>query len=149
MKRFFAILIASVLALSSPAAAYPGPNGVSMIGVLIGANFNTTADQAIPILPQVTKFRVSSIEVTGCSTSLALAAGGFYSTTSKGGTAIVAAAQVYSSLTGSTLVLNPTISATGGATAWTVANVYLSLTTAQGGAATCNVAIFGVDLSGL
>lgn len=129
--------------------AIPRPNSVGLIGQLIGANFNSTADQPIPILSQVTKYRISEIDVTGCSTSLTLAAGGFYSAASKGGTAIVSAAQLYSGLTGSTLVLNPTISATGGTTAWTASTIYFSLTTAQGGAATCNIAIIGVDLTGM
>lgn len=143
-KHFLGILAALSFAL--PAAAAPGQ--VALIGTLIGANFNTTADQAIAINPAVTKFRVSEIDVTGCSTSLTLAAGGFYSAASKGGTAIVAAAQVYSALTGSTLVANPTVSATGGGTAWTLSTIYFALTTAQGGAATCNIAIYGVDLTG-
>lgn len=151
MKTLRKLLIAVGLAaaLCGPAAAYPGPGVVGMIGAITGANFNSTADQAIAILPQVSKYRISSIEITGCSASLTLAAGGFYSAASKGGTAIVAAAQVYTGLTGSTLVLNPTISATGGTTAWTLATIYFALTTAQGGAATCNIAIFGVDLTGL
>ncbi len=147
LRNLLAAATAACL-LASPALAYSGPGQVTLIGGIIGANFNSTADQAIPILPQVSKYRITEIDVTGCSTSLTLAAGGFYSAASKGGTAIVAAAQVYSGLTGSTLVLNPTISATGGGTAWTLATIYFALTTAQGGAATCNIAIYGVDLTG-
>lgn len=143
------LLIGALAALAICGSAHAsGPGTVRLIGGMIGANFNTTADQAIPILPQVTKFRISEIDVTNCSTSLSLAAGGFYTAASKGGTAVVAAAQVYSGLTGSGLVLNPTISALGGTTAWTVGTIYLALTTGQGGAATCNVAIYGVDLTG-
>lgn len=144
------VILAAVAAcaLAGSADAYSGPGHIALIGGMVGANFNSTADQAIPILPQVSKFRISEIDVTNCSTSLTLAAGGFYSAASKGGTAIVAAAQVYSAATGSTIVVNPTVSATGGATAWALSTIYLALTVAQGSAATCNVAIYGVDLTG-
>jgi hypothetical protein len=117
------------------------------LGVLKGANFNTTADQAIPVVSTVTVFQITSIVVTNCSTSLTLAVGGFYPATSKGGTPIIAAAQIYSALTAASVVLNPTIAATPLVTRFTVSNIYLSLTVAQGGAATCDVYVFGVDLT--
>lgn len=118
-----------------------------VLGSLRGANFNTTVDQAIPILATVTAFQITSIVVTNCSTSLTLAAGGFYPTTSKGGTPIVAAAQLYSALTGDTVLFGATIAATPLVTRYAIANVYLALTTAQGGAATCDVYVVGVDLT--
>lgn len=115
------------------------------LGVLKGANFNSTADQAIPIVSTVTAFQVTAITVTNCSLSLTLAAGGFYSATSKAGTPIVAAATVYSALTGASVILNPTIATL--TVRYAVANIYLSLTTAQGAAATCDVYVWGNDLT--
>lgn len=129
---------------------FPSPTVAGMqrrLGVLRGANFNSTADQAIAIASGVTAFQVTSIVVTNCSALLTLAAGGFYPTTAKGGVPIVAAAQVYSSLSGPTLVLNPTIAATPLVTRYTLGNVYLSLTTAQGSAATCDIYVVGIDLT--
>lgn len=148
LAAFVPLLCALVALTFAPIPAHAAPGQVGLIGTLLGANFNTTADQTIAINPAVTKFRISEIDVTNCSTSLTLAVGGFYATTAKGGTPIVAAAQVYSALTGATLVLNPTLAAAGSGTAYTLATMYLSLTTGQGGAATCNIAIYGVDLTG-
>jgi predicted solute-binding protein len=79
------------------------------------------------------------IYVTNASTSLTLAAGGIYTATSKGGTAIVAAGQVYSALTSSSKTLQTTIAVTDTRTESTL---YLSLTTAQGSAATADVYVF-------
>jgi hypothetical protein len=121
------------------------PNSQRVLGQLRGANFNVTTDQAIAI--NATVFQITSIVVTNCSASLTLAVGGFYSAASKGGTPIVAATQVYSALTASTVLLNPTVAATPLITRFTVSSVFLSLTTAQGAAATCDVYIVGIDLT--
>lgn len=122
-----------------------GAGQQQVLGTLRGANFNVTTDQAIPIPPQFTKWAPTAIWVINCSTSMTLAAGGVYPTTSKGGTALVSAAQVYSAATASSIIVPLTLAVT--TTAYTVSTVYLSLTTAQGGAATCDVYVIGVDLS--
>jgi hypothetical protein len=112
-----------------------------------GANFNVTTDQACTIPASVTAWAPTSIVVTNCSTSLTLAAGGVYPATSKGGTALVAAAQVYTALTGATVVLTLTLAANIATTRQTVNTVYLSLTVGQGGAATCDFYVIGNDLT--
>ncbi len=119
-----------------------------VLGSLRGANMNTTADQVIAIAAGVSKYLVTAVYVTNCSTNLTLAVGGVYSAASKGGTAVVANTQLYSGLTGTSTQLLPlTIAAAGLIVALTGANMYLSLTTAQGGAATADVYIVGVDLT--
>jgi len=107
-----------------------------------GANMNSTADQtmAVTIPSGHTTYVIDKIEVTNASTSLTTAAGGFYTAASKGGTAIVANTQVYSSLTAAGKVLNPTIAVTDTETA---ATLYFSLTTAQGSAATADIYVVG------
>ena len=110
---------------------------------LIGANMNTTADQLFVPAFAFTNYIIDRIIVTNVSTSLTLAAGGIYTTTAKGGTAIVSAAQVYSGLTGATKVMNATVAAAG-QDLMTALNLYLSLTTAQGGAATADFYIMGI-----
>lgn len=115
-----------------------------LLGYKIGANMNVTTDQAIPITRIGSKsFRITRIYVTNASISLTTAAGGVYPTTSKGGTAIVAAAQAYSALTAAAVGLDLTIAAVR---TLAVNNVYLSLTTAQGAAATADVYVFGYIL---
>jgi len=121
------------------------PTGLSgVLGSLRSANFNITTDQAIPINSRITAFQITKITVTNCSGTLTLAVGGFYPTTSKGGTPIVAASQAYSSLSALTIVLNPTIASNP---RMTLANVYLALSTGAGSAATCDVYVVGDDLT--
>ena len=112
-----------------------------LLGAIKGADFNVTTDQAIPI--PYAKYVVRRIVVTNASISLTLAAGGVYTATSKGGSAIVAAAQVYSSLTSSAKYLDATLAAVAATDTFTVANLYLSLTTGQGAAATADVYVYG------
>lgn len=111
---------------------------VRVIGTLLGANMNSTADQAITLAAG--SWKIEGVYATKPSVSLTTAAGGVYTSTAKGGTAIVAAGQVYSGLVAATDVIGCTMAATP-----TVTNntVYLSLTTAQGAAATADVFVYG------
>lgn len=111
------------------------------------ANFNSTSDQSCVIPASVTAWVPTSILVTNCSGTFTLAAGGVYPTTSKGGTPLVAAAQAYTALTGTTVVLGLTFAAGIATTRQTVNTVYLALTTGTGSAATCDFYIVGNDLT--
>lgn len=112
---------------------------VQQIGRLIGANLNSTADQAIALLPG--SWIVEGVYLTTVSTSLAAsaAAGGVYTAAAKGGTAAVAAAQLYTAMTAATDVMACKVNARPTASG----NLYLSLTTAHGSAATADVFVFG------
>jgi hypothetical protein len=111
------------------------------------ANFNSTADQACTIPAGVTAWVPTSIIATNCSGTFTLAAGGVYPAASKGGTALVAAAQAYTALTGATVVLGLTLAANIATTRLTINTVYLSLTTGAGSAATCDFYVIGNDLT--
>ena len=124
----------------------PQQFGGILLGSLIAADFNSTADQKITIFSNPSKYIIRRIVVTNASVSLSTAAGGIYTAVSKGGTAVVAAAQAYSTLTGSTLFLDLTLNGTGNASTTvksSIPNLYLSLTTAQGTAATADVYVYG------
>ena len=113
-----------------------------VIGRLLGANMNVTTDQPIPLFVSSTQlYRVQKITVTNASTSLTTAAGGVYDAASKGGNAIVAAAQVYTALTTTFKALDLTIALNLREPAATL--LYLALTTAQGAAATADVYVYG------
>lgn len=114
-----------------------------LLGALTGANMNTTSDQTIAI--DSTKYIVDKIIVTNASLSLTLAAGGIYTAASKGGTAVIAAVQVYSALTGSGKYVALTNAVT--ADVLTAAQLFLSLTTAQGSASTADIYIFGFEFN--
>lgn len=115
-----------------------------LLGQLIGANMNITTDQVIPITRIGSKrYQITRITVTNASTSLTAADGGIYTAVSKGGTAIVAAAQVYTALTSATVALDLTLAVNN---TYALDNLYLSLTGTQGGAATADVRVYGYIL---
>lgn len=148
MKRF---ILAALLALSaSPLGAMSASVTNQMVGTtrvlgsLKSANMNSTADQAIALgALQGTPYRISSILVTNCTGTLTIAAGGFYTATSKSGTTIVAAGQAYSALTSAAGLMSATIAS---AQTFTGSSIYLSLTTAAGSAATCDVYVMGHEV---
>jgi hypothetical protein len=154
--RFILVLILS-LWLNPASAQWGGGGGATITTTasntnralcsIRAANFNTTADQACTIAAAVTVYTVTSILVTNCSTSMTLAAGGVYPTTSKGGTALVAAAQVYTALSGAAISLGLTLAANIATTRYTAATLYLALTLGQGSAATCDFYVLGNDLT--
>lgn len=128
----------------------------NVLTTLLSANFNSILDQAIQIPKAVTAFQLTGILITNASLSLTTATGGFYPTTAKGGTAIVAAGQAYSSLTTSAKLLSATLAAGITATRYSSANLdlisgyltmYLSLTVAQGAACTADIYVLGNNLS--
>ncbi len=119
------------------------PQRSILLGYLIGANFNSTSDQAIVLSTSVTKWVLDSVLVLNASTSLTTAVGGIYNAGAKpGGGKLVDSTQVYSTLTGATKLLRitPTTLLNDTQTATTI---YLSLTTAQGGAATADIYLYG------
>jgi hypothetical protein len=121
--------------------------GTVQCGWLYGANFNVTTDQAIPIAVPSGTYMIEAIAISNPSVSLTTAVGGVYSAASKGGVAVVANSQAYSSLTTNAAnttgnAMLATLAAAGTTTAFTApTTLYLSLTTAQGAAATADVRV--------
>lgn len=132
------------------------PAAQRVIASLRSANFNTANDQPIAIPQRILAFQLTSIIVTNASISLTTAQGGFYPQASKGGTALVANSQAYSALTSASAILNPTLAGSAGTTRFSssnlnaisgLLNIWFSLTTAQGAAATADIYLVGIDLS--
>lgn len=128
----------------------------TILAHLLSADFNSILDQPLQLPITITAFQLTGIVITNASLNLTTAVGGFYPTTAKGGTAIVASTQVYSSLTTAAKLLSATLAAAAAATRYSSANMdvidgyltmYLSLTTAQGVAATADVYVMGNNLS--
>lgn len=120
---------------------------------LIGANFNVTTDQQfVPIGGApinnyfITRIR-AALDPASTTTNLTTAAGGIYTAASKGGSAIVASGQAYTTLAALATGLDLTIAAAGAQPLTTTP--YLSLTTGQGAAATVNLYIMGFIVTGL
>lgn len=119
------------------------------VGWIIGADMNSTADQAFNFaVPATARLSLRSIVATNGSISLTTAAGGVYPAASKGGTAIVANTQVFTALTGTAATkVNLTLASAANTTAYLATGIYLSLTTGQGAAATADLFIFADILS--
>lgn len=123
-----------------------GAPGV-LTATLVAADFNSTADQAITILypPGFTRFMMNNLLISHASVALTTSVGGFYTATSKGGVAIVAAGQTYAAITSTAEntngnALNCSITNTN-TQSYNVSTVYLSLTVPQGTAATADVSV--------
>jgi hypothetical protein len=117
----------------------------SVLFKLLAANMNSTADQALVKLLGFSTFLITRVRVANASISLTTAAGGIYTGAAKAGNAVVAAAQTYAALTGSTLGMDLTLAAVGQGVQSTGLN--LSLTTAQGAAATADIYLLGIPLT--
>lgn len=127
--------------------------GITPIGRLIGANMDSTADQAIVLtLPSgFTKMVLNRITVMNASISLTTAVGGIYTAAAKGGIAMGNSAQSYAVLTATGPNVNGCLLNMGIASTWYVPGsfstpntVFLSLTTPQGAAATADFYVFGL-----
>jgi hypothetical protein len=106
---------------------------------------NTTGDTAIAIL--AASYVIRSITARNASISLTTVAGGIYTAAAKGGSILVAAAQVYSALTASTKFLDLTLQAPATTDVQTSAILYFSPTTPQGAAATVVVEVWGDQIT--
>jgi len=120
---------------------------------LVAANFNVTTDQQfVPVggvVPNnyfITRIR-AALNPASTTTNLTTAAGGIYTAASKGGSAIVASGQAYTTLASLATGLDLTIAAAGAQPLTTTP--YLSLTTGQGAAATVDLYILGFVVTGL
>lgn len=115
----------------------------TVLGYIDGANMNVDTDQVFTMLqPLTSPFSISKILATNASVDLDTAVGGVYSASGKGGTAIVANTQVYTALTTSSKIVSLTLASGGTGNVFTSAP-YLSLTTEQGAAATCDFYLIG------
>jgi len=105
-------------------------------------NCNVVADTVLPII-NTSSYSISNVIFTDASTSLTTAAAGLFTAPSAGGTAIVANAAL-SALTTASVVSQRTVASTA---AQTGQNLYFNVATAQGAAATCDVFVYGYDLT--
>lgn len=128
----------AVMPTPLPAASY----GAALLAVLKSANMNVTTDQAMSMMALPAKYLVTSVYATNCSAPPTGAAGGIYTATGKGGTAIVAGTQTYTGLATATAVAALTNNVAS--TSLTATQYYLTLTTALGSAATCDIYVYGM-----
>ncbi len=138
---------ASVTTLKATITQTVGAN--RLLGKLVGADLNIVTDQAIPI-GNAANYIVRRITITNVSTTLGggITAGGFYNATSKpGGGILVAATQIFTALTAASKLLDATLSGVSLTDVQTAANLYFSLTTGFGSAATADIYVWGEVLA--
>jgi hypothetical protein len=122
----------------------PTGGGATLLGSFTGLNMNITTDQSLTLtVPSGAYYFLKYAVGRNASTSLTTAAGGIYTAASKGGTAVVAATQAYTALTGSTLSFALTVVAGQLLVLQTANPLFFSLTTGQGAAATMDLLIYG------
>lgn len=131
-------------AASAPPAPYSHAfSQVGHIAKLLGANMQVATDQAMTMYVYgLTRYQVTSVYIDNCTVSPSGDAGGIYTAASKGGTAIVAAAQTYTALTTAAAVQALTINSTA---AQTATQLYFSLTTGTTGGP-CDIFVDGIGL---
>lgn len=109
---------------------------------LIGADMNSTTDQALVPAMNFSKYIPILVLATNASTAILLSTGGIYTGASKGGTAIVAAAQAWTGLTSTTKVIYPSVAVAG--QALFTGGLFLSLTAAMGAPGTADIYVMGI-----
>lgn len=119
--------------------------GRRLLGILRQANLASSADQAIQVI-RAAKYRITDIDFTNASTTPVAAAGALYTAAAKGGTALVSAATTFTGMTASNVVQTPALSAGVATTAFTAQILYLSLTTPNAAALTCDIYVWGYEL---
>lgn len=136
-------LDADVVSLQAAGCIVLTPPPTGLLGKILQANFNTTADQLVAFNFLGAAWRVKRIVVFNTSVNgMGTAVGGFYTAASKGGTAVVANSQVYTGLTNATTALELTLAVPNQGF---ISNtpLYFSLTTAQGAPALADIYVYG------
>ncbi len=152
----FAVYLLTFLCIIAPANAQQtlgfsdSTSGTNqrVLFYLKAANFNVTTDQALlPYLSVPAKYKITEILVTNCSVSMTTAQGGFYTAISKGGTVIGATTTPYTACISATTLQDLKAVTNMDTSTFTASNLYLSLTAAQGAAATADVYVLGIPLN--
>lgn len=125
---------------------HPQPVGTNQAIRLLASyqsvNVNVLGDTVLPLV-NAGSYSVSNVIFTNASVILSAAAAGLFTSPSAGGTAIVANAAL-SALSAASVVSQRTVASTA---AQTSQNLYFNVATAQGAAATCDVFVYGYDLT--
>lgn len=124
------------------APSVPSENAEQLLFLGRSINFQLTTDQVLRKQFTGTNYVVTRVIAKRVAGGASVAcAGGVYSATSKGGSAIVAASQSWLALANNTIVQATVAALTA---LLSSSNIYLSLTTGSTAAVTANVYVYGV-----
>ena len=117
---------------------------VQLLFTKTGADMQSTGDQTFTMQGSVGTYVLTKVVARWASGATTVAcAGGIYTAAAKGGSALVAAAQSWINLTGARKIVDGTLAAVVGTDEQTATPI-LSLTTGSTGAATADLALYGV-----
>lgn len=121
-------------------------NGPRMLFRLSAADMAIDTDQSFVKNGNFTTYVISEVVVQRVSGALGVAClGGIYTAASKGGVALIAAAQSYAALTGANTIVKDTLAAVLATGSYTATPI-LSLSTANTGALVADHQVFGYVL---
>lgn len=142
--------IAGTSAAVVPTAQSLGQSGSLRQGLIASAaalDFAIDTDQALTFIGTPTLWIPTHVIARRVSGSFGVACvGGIYTAASKSGTSIINVAQSWAALSGASKYASATISATALTDVMTATTLFLSLTTANTGALTADVFVFGLTL---
>lgn len=125
---------------------YLARSGPVLLFEIAGANFQLTTDQPLFQVYAGTSYAVTEVVARRRTGAASVAcAGGLYDAASKGGNAIIAAAQSWVTLA-SGVIVKAALAAIDATTLFTATPI-LSLTTGSTAAITADVAVYGYDLT--
>ena len=128
------------------APSIPSSNQQQALFVLRAADMTLTTDQIFTKLFTGTNYKITDISAVRKSGAFGVTcAGGIYTAASKGGSALVAAAQSWAGLSGANKIAVATLAALV-ATDIQSATPILSLTTGNTGALTADIFVYGIIL---
>lgn len=116
--------------------------GIRLLCSAKAIDVNTAGDTAMPLIATA-KYSVYQVILANGSTSLTTAKAAVYTAPSRGGTAVVADVAL-STINSTTAIFSMTVASTP---VKTVGNLYFSVSTAQGAAATVDCYVYGYDFS--
>ena len=115
---------------------------IRLLASFESVNVNALGDTVLQII-NTTRYSVSNVIVTNASISLSTAEAGLFTAPSAGGTAIVANAAL-SACSSASVVSQRSVASTA---AQAGQKLYFNVAVAQGAAATCDVFVYGYDLT--
>lgn len=145
--------VLAALALLLLCAAVPFQNGGypltagqhRVLGYIRDLNVQSTADQAIPIDPRVTRFLVTGVYLGNCSATLAVTAGMFEGP-ARTGQAVIPS-QAYAVTASGTTVASAPLAAGAATHVFTASSLFLNISIANAVPGTCDLFVDGIDLS--
>lgn len=140
------VALALLLLTASAYADIPVSAGQHRIlGYVHGINFQTTGDQAVPILATVPRYVITGVYLGNCNASISVT-GGIFDGASRSGQAVIPS-QMYAVTVGAANIVQAPLASGAAGHIFTASQIFLNLTVGNAAPAVCDLYIDGIDLS--